>query len=470
MKRFVTIVVILAVVAGASWVIYNRVSVSTAAATADTTAATTTTVTKGSIELVVSSTGSLAPERQVALSFSSAGTVNSVSAVKATRVEKGQVLATLDTTDLDLSFKQAELSLTNAEAALAKASQKASEADLNAAKSSVALAQANLDEVLASPTADDLKKAEISLEQAKNSLWIAQSQRDVTRASPTANQASKAQAEVSVANADFSLQQAQMTYDDLVAGPTQSQILSAQNQLIQAQNTLDELLAQPKEEDLVSAQNQVESAKLNLDSARDKLSDAVLKAPFAGLLAEWSIAEGDIVGSSTSAGTLIDDSQYHVDISFDETEIGKLAVGQPATVTLDAYSDETLTGTVAVVDTLGTTTQGVVYYNVRVELQPTDLALRPSMTAAVDIIAQHKDSVLLVASKAIKRDTQGTYVMVQKMGGTQRANITIGITNGTLTEVTSGLNEGDVVLLNTTTTTSTNPGAAGSIMMGGFGR
>ncbi|MHB9033992.1 MAG: efflux RND transporter periplasmic adaptor subunit, partial [Anaerolineae bacterium] len=75
------------------------------------------------------------------------------------------------------------------------------------------------------------------------------------------------------------------------------------------------------------------------------------------------------------------------------------------------------------------------------------------------------DNVLLLASKAIKRDAQGTYVLVQTPAGSRRVNVTIGITNGTQTEITSGLKEGDVVLLSssttTTSTTTTNRGGFG---------
>ncbi|MHB9034919.1 MAG: HlyD family secretion protein, partial [Anaerolineae bacterium] len=392
MKRFLIIIVVLAVVVGGSWYIYNRVSVNPAALAANTPGETTTRVTKGSIELVVSSTGSLAPERQAALGFTSSGTVNAVSAVKSSRVTAGQTLATLDSTNLQTAVKQAEISLSNAQVTLNKVSQKASADDLAAARLSVQVAQVNLNTLQNAPTPDDAKTAEISVEQAKNSLWIAQSQRDAVKGNSMSTEASKAQADVSVANAEFSVRQAELNYQTVLAGATESQILSAKNQLLQAKNTLAKLEAQPNADDVASAQNQIELATLNLQTAKDNLKNATLSAPFAGLLAGWTVQVGDTVGPATVAGTLIDDSKYHVDISFDETEIANLAETQPATITLDAFPDQVLTGTVTAVDTLGTITQGVVYYNVRVDLNPSQLALRPSMTAAVDIVSQHKDN------------------------------------------------------------------------------
>jgi HlyD family secretion protein len=84
------------------------------------------------------------------------------------------------------------------------------------------------------------------------------------------------------------------------------------------------------------------------------------------------------------------------------------------------------------------------------------------MTASISIIAQHKENVLLVPSRAVKRDTQGTYVNIETPTGSQRVNVTIGISNGTITEIVDGLKVGDRVYLSAPpATTTTNRGAGG---------
>lgn len=476
MKRFVIIVVILAVVAGSAWLIYNGTSSAAQSAATTTTAASVTTVTTGTIELVVAATGSLVPERQVTLNFAATGVVSEVIAVQGARVEANQVLATLDTSDLELSIRQAEISLSSAEASFARTSKGATQDDIYAAQSSVATAQANLDDLGNGAAAIDIQQAKLAIDQAKNSLWGAQSSRDSTLGKPNVDPGQKGQVEASVANAEIAVQNAQLNYDKLIGSTKASTIQSANNQLIQAQASLAKLLASPSKEDIAVAQAQVDQAKLSLQVAQKKLGDMVLKAPVAGILATWSLHVGDTVAASTAAstqtGVLIDDSKYHIDVSIDETEIGKVAVGQKTTVVLDAFSTTTLTGTVSAVSLVGTTTQGIVYYNVRIDLDKTDLPIRPALTASVSIIAQHKENVLLVPSRAVKRDTQGTYVTIQTLGGSQRTSVTIGISNGTLTEVVDGLKEGDRVYLTTpAATTSTRTGGIGIPGIGGaFGR
>ena len=469
MKRFVIIVVILAVVAGSAWLIYNRTSTAAQSAATTTTASSVTAVTRGTIELVVAATGSLVPERQVTLNFAASGVVSEVIAVKGARVEANQILAKLDTSDLELSIKQAEISLSSAEASFARTSKGATEDDINASKSSVATAQANLDDLYNGPTAIEIEQAKLAIDQAKNSLWGAQSSRDSTAARSTSDAGQKGQAEASVANAEIAVKNAQLNYDKLMSSIKASTIQSARNQLVQAQASLAKLLASPSKEDLAVAQAQVDQAKLSLQVARNKLDDMVLKASVAGILAEWSLHVGDTVALNTQVGVVIDDAKYHIDVSIDETEIGKLAVGQRATVVLDAFSTTTLTGMVNTVSMIGTTSQGIVYYIVRIDLDKTDLPIRPALTASVNIIAQHKEIVLLIPSRAIKRDTQGTYVTIQTLGGSQRANVTIGISNGTMTEIVEGLKEADRVYLTTpTATTPTGPGGFGFPGMGGI--
>ena len=364
--------------------------------------------------------------------------------------------------------------MSSADTSLVRTSQGATQADIDAAKSTIANAQANLDGLSNGPAAADIQQAQNAIAQAKNSLWGAQSSRDSTLGKPNVDPGSKAQAQASVANAEIAVQNAQLSYDKLMAPPTASTIESARNQLIQAQNSLTKLLASPTKEDIAVAQYHVDQAKLSLTVAQKKLDDMVLKAPVAGIVATWSLNVGDTVAASTQAGVLIDDSKYHIDVSIDETEIGKVAAGQKTTVVLDAFSTVTLTGVVNTVSLVGTTTQGIVYYNVRINLDKTDLPIKPTMTASVSIIAQHKENVLLVPMRAVKRDAQGTYVTIETPGGSQRANVTIGITNGTTTEIVSGLQVGDRVYLTTPPATTTTGRGVGGIGIpgigGGFGR
>jgi HlyD family secretion protein len=134
-------------------------------------------------------------------------------------------------------------------------------------------------------------------------------------------------------------------------------------------------------------------------------------------------------------------------VSIDETEISNIAEGQKVLVTLDAFPDQQFEGRVGRVALVGTTSQGIANYGVRVDLSPSDLPLRPLMTAAIDIVVNRKDNVIVVPNRALKRDAQGIYVDVLRGGLTQRVYVTTGIANEDLTEILKGLNEGDQVVV-----------------------
>jgi len=191
--------------------------------------------------------------------------------------------------------------------------------------------------------------------------------------------------------------------------------------------------------------------------------------------------------SSNATITIADTSKLHVDVLVDETEIANVTVGQKATLTLDALTGITLTGQVANIDPSGTVSNGVVNYSVRVNLDPTDAALKLDMTANASLIGEQHENVLAVPTKAIRSGraanqaaaqsgqtlttTASSMVLVVQNGQPRPVPVTVGMTAGDLTEVSGDLQEGDQVLVVTTTTSSTTdqPGDFGPPPDGGMG-
>jgi macrolide-specific efflux system membrane fusion protein len=100
------------------------------------------------------------------------------------------------------------------------------------------------------------------------------------------------------------------------------------------------------------------------------------------------------------------------------------------------------------IDPLGTTAQGVVSYGVDVEIVSVDLAVRPNMTAIVDIVVGRDEGALLVPNRAIRRDSSGRlYVEVLADGQARRRFVTIGLSNDLVTEILEGLTEGEEVIV-----------------------
>jgi macrolide-specific efflux system membrane fusion protein len=147
----------------------------------------------------------------------------------------------------------------------------------------------------------------------------------------------------------------------------------------------------------------------------------------------------------------VDTQQLRVDLTADETDIASIAVGQAASITFDALPGHPLSGAVVAINPVPTTSNGVVTYSVRVSLDPAAAeaaGVRVGMTASASIVTASRQGVVVVASRAIK--TQGGARTVQVLAGegeTETRQVQTGLTGGTLTEIVSGLQAGDKVVV-----------------------
>ncbi len=204
----------------------------------------------------------------------------------------------------------------------------------------------------------------------------------------------------------------------------------------------------------------IETQKLSLQQkenllleAREKLADYYIRAPFDGVIASFSLKKGDTVSSGGAIATIIN-KQYTATISLNEVDAAKVKIGQKVIITFDAIEDLTLTGEVAEIDTLGTVSQGVVSYNVKIIFDIQDERFKSGMTVTTNIILSSKTDVLMVKTSAIKTQGNINYVEVLIDGVPQQKTITIGDSNDTMTEVLSGIDEGDEVVTQKITASS----------------
>jgi HlyD family secretion protein len=432
----------------------------------DTAAAQTETgqVTRATLSSVIESTGSATPQNSLNLPFGTSGTVDKVNVAVGDVVKAGDVLAELDTADLELTVAQAEQSYLSAQAAYSMTITP-DENEVEAARLALSNAEAayqlavqkyevnSTDSVaLSCDNVDDAKKTYDDAVNAYNayvSNWRVQVN-GTAEISPQKAQLDRAKAnyEQAVANCDLTK-----------SSINTSGITSAKAAVAQAQANLDSLLT-PSEYTLMAAQISLAQAQLALQQVREALTEAQIVAPFDGVVTAITAVVGGSGGSA--AISLIDPSQYHVDVLVDETEIEQVQAGQQVNITFDALPDVTVKGEVAQIDPAGTVSNGVVNYQVRINLGATDAALRSDMTANVQLIIDTHADVLAVPGTAIRSDEGGYYVnVVNSDGTTQRVAVTTGYTDGELTEVSGEVTEGQTVYLGeptTTTTTTTTQG------------
>lgn len=221
----------------------------------------------------------------------------------------------------------------------------------------------------------------------------------------------------------------------------------------------------------------IAASEQNLAQLQEALGDYTVRAPFGGTLASVSASKGD-----TSSGTLatLVTSQQVAQLSVNEVDAAKISTGQKATLTFDAIEDLTLTGSVASVDTVGTVSQGVVSYTVKIGLDTQDARVKPGMTVNASIITATKVDVLAVPSSAVKSTNGRSYVLafvppVEASATTytsamapEQITVVTGISDDTSVEIISGLTAGQQIVTRsaagaaqTTTSTTRNSGFGG---------
>lgn len=193
-------------------------------------------------------------------------------------------------------------------------------------------------------------------------------------------------------------------------------------------------------------------AKANYDEILSKLNQTVITAPLAGTVIGKPLPAGQMVAQGVTNPTVImtvaDMSKMQIEAQVDQTDIGKVAVGQNVVFTVDAYPDKKFTGVVTNVSKKAVTQQNVIYYTATIDVNNAQNLLNPSMVARVSIKNAESKNTLLLPLAAIRNDKNGKYVTVIRSGGkTENIQVTTGIAGDDKVEIKSGLTEGDTVAI-----------------------
>lgn len=206
------------------------------------------------------------------------------------------------------------------------------------------------------------------------------------------------------------------------------------------------------EQQLDSSRLDYKVAQAAYDDAVSQLSDTIIKAPIDGIVIGKPIPAGQTVAQGISNPmvilTIADMSKMQIETQVDETDIGKIAVGQTAVFTVDAYTGKQFTGKVSRISQKATVTSNVVYYTVFIDVDATDNLLKPTMTARVLIHSGESKDTLTLPLSALKSGSQGQYVTISRSTGkTEDVPVTTGLSGEDRIEVTSGVSEGDQVVV-----------------------
>lgn len=410
-KRNRTILIIfLIVVMGIAGFLYMR------GANADTTSQfQTTTIERGNLTATIGATGTVRPKQSTVLVWQAAGTVEDVHTNVGDSVGAQEVLAELSKTSLPQSIILAEADLINAQKAL----DDLMNSNTTQAEAVVALRDAQDAYEKAENYYDSLFKPyeydRIIYKRKMTPLGMKRIPEIKTVKVEKADEGTIEDAGQDLALAKAKLDDAQRNYDLLEDGNTA---------------------------EIVAAQARVDAAQATLNMAR-------LTAPFSGTVTESYPLPGDQVSAGATAFRLDDLSSLYVDVEVSEVDINSVGVGQPATLTFDAILGKEYHGEVVEVATVGTVDQGVVNFNVTVQLMDADASVKPGMTAAVNIVIEEIQDVVLVPNRAVRLVDGERVVYLLIDGQSVKKEIRLGSSSDTMSVVAVGdVQEGDVVILN----------------------
>jgi HlyD family secretion protein len=247
-------------------------------------------------------------------------------------------------------------------------------------------------------------------------------------------------------------------------------LTSASNSIVEKTAALDDLKAGPDELDLHSQQISISQREDALADAKEKLNDYSIRAPFDGVIAALTVSQGDSIASISSYGTIatIITKNRVAEVSLNEVDASNVKTGQKAILSFDAIDGLTIAGEVSEIDTIGTVSQGVVSYNVKIVFDSDD-RVKPGMSVSASIITDVKQDILLVPSAAIKGTEGAYYVEILSASSLSGQNATgsegvisvsapiqqtieTGSSDDTMVEVTNGIKEGDLVVVKTVVT------------------
>ena len=453
------------VAAGAGAFFYVRQSQAAKSASPQTTAK----AERGQVRSVVASTGRVVANQDVDIKCKASGEIIELPFNISDEVKEGELLLKLDPNDQERILRQTEVAL------------QASQAKLATAQENLQIAQRTL--------ITDEAKAKSDLQTAQAKAKDARAKADRTKQlfdKKLSSQEELDTAETAATQAAGDLRTAEVKLEEL---KTQEAALEL------------------KRQDVKLAEAAVESDKIARDVANDRVHDTIVVAPIDGVVSARNIQIGQIissgisnVGGGTTVLTLSDLSRIFIYASVDESDIGRVKLGQDVDITADAFPGRTFHGKVVRIATRGANVSNVVTFEVRIEVladradrrgrgaaggpssqtqagpeaddppgepfptgrqassgpasQPASgtsqrrFLLKPEMTANVELIAAQKSDVVTVPVEALLRKSGKYHVTVVKDGGaTEDREVVPGISDGVRTEVVSGIEEGQTVLV-----------------------
>jgi HlyD family secretion protein len=462
MRRLITILIIVAILAGGGFALfqYRNQQAAKAANSYQTVPAG-----RGDLTATIGATGTVHSNQSADLYWKTTGTVEEVYVKVGDQVKAGDVLARLSQASLPQNVILAQADLVNAQKALEDLYTQANDAKVAAMQSIATNAQA-------------VKNAQYQLDnyivpQDQAGLSAIEALDAMQKKLDAARQAFEPYKYFSSGNSNRqdlkdALDQAQSDYNAAVKR------LEYEYDLTVAQANLEKARQDYQKWKDGPDPNDIDAANARIEAAKATISQDWIEAPFAGTITVAQPQPGDQVAPasqsalSSPAFRLDDLSTLLIDVQVSEVDINQVALNQDVSITFDAILDKEYHGSVVEVSQVGTSEQGVVDFFVTVKLNDADEQVKPGMTAAVNIVVSQLKDVLLVPNRAVRVVDGNRVVYVLQNNQPVPINITLGASSDTMSQVVSGdLKIGDLIVLNPPLQFNSNGGPPPFVQGGG---
>jgi HlyD family secretion protein len=426
----------------------RRAPVSTAQeAAAPATAVAVVSARTGDIPFTISVTGSLQTLDDVMLSAKIPGKIANVFVREGDSVRAGQVVVQQDTKDLEAQLRQAEAALKSARARLQQAQTALelqptqNETSLRQAEAALEAAKARLRALETGARRQERQQVEQQVASAKANLENAQANLERVRRLYQQDAVSRQQLDAAQTAYDIALAQYRTAQEQLSLvqeGPRQEEI-DAQRALVkQAEEAVrlartGDLQLRVRQDEVNAAKALVAQAEAGLFYARQQYESAFIRSPMNGTVAMRAAQPGQMAGAGTPLLRIVNLNAIFFEARVSETEVRYVRVGQPVTVTVDAYPGKMFRGVVSRIYPVGS--EGSRDFIVRVDMRNEGGLLKPQMFARGEILVDVHRNVVLIPKDALLTQDGKRVVFVVKEGVARRIVVQTGYINGTNAEV-----------------------------------
>jgi RND family efflux transporter MFP subunit len=449
--RWVSLVVLVALLGGGAYAYVKARQASAAASTASTLQ--TATARTGNLVLEASGSGYLVASSEANVAFEIDGKVAELDVKLGDTVTKGQLLAKLDDSNLQYKLEAAQLALLELTSPEAIANAKLA---ITTAQANIITAQAALNNQLYWKNTALTTDYYASYVIAKDNLDKAQTAYDNAKVGEYINNTGEASAYQRLYDAQQTYNTAKYYYSLYSQAPTERQVNAAQAtldlyeaELTNAQNYLAALTGGTVPTDATgSNMAALRQAQLDVKTAQTNLNSATLYAPMAGTVMTLNVTDGQAISANTTILRIDDLSQATIEFYLDPSDWTNVEVGYDASVSFDALTGQTFAGKVTEIMPGLVTVSGssMVEGDAVLDKSVDEVGLPIGVEASIDVISGQATNAVLIPVEALHQLSDGSYtVFVMTNGKPVLRTVTVGLKDDTYAEIKSGLKAGEVV-------------------------